>query len=374
VRVLGFGTYDVERHPRVGIILEGLRAHGEDVFEADVPLGLDTAQRIAMVQRPWLAYRLVLRLARCWWRVARRARALSRAGNFDAIVVGYLGQFDVFLARLLFPRRTIVLDQLVFGADTADDRGLARAGGARQRLLRLLDLAAVRAADLVVLDTIEHRSLLPISQRPKAVIVPVGASSDWFRAGEQRAGEQPLSPGVHGPLRVVFFGLFTPLQGTDTIAAALAKLSERGDIVVTMIGGGQGLAAAKVLAAGNHQVSWLDWVPGAELPAVVAAHDVCLGIFGTGPKALRVVPNKVYQGAAAGCAVLSSDTAPQRRALGEAALLIPPGDPHLLTDALLELSADRERVNRLGAQARALAVASFQPSSIVEPLRVRLTE
>ena len=59
---------------------------------------------------------------------------------------------------------------------------------------------------------------------------------------------------------------------------------------------------------------------GNEGPALVAGHDVCLGIFGTGVKAQLVVPNKVYQGAAAGCAVVTSDTAPQRRALGENAV------------------------------------------------------
>ena len=51
----------------------------------------------------------------------------------------------------------------------------------------------------------------------------------------------------------------------------------------------------------------------------MADHDVCLGIFGTGAKAPRVVPNKVFQGAAAGCAIVTSDTAPQRRVLGDAA-------------------------------------------------------
>ncbi len=102
---------------------------------------------------------------------------------------------------------------------------------------------------------------------------------------------------------------------------------------------------------------WLDWVPAAELPALVAAHDVCLGIFGTGDKALRVVPNKVFQGAAAGCAVVTSDTAPQRRVLGDAAVLVPPGDADALADALLGLAGDREAAGRAAAHAaRALAV------------------
>jgi glycosyltransferase involved in cell wall biosynthesis len=104
------------------------------------------------------------------------------------------------------------------------------------------------------------------------------------------------------------------------------------------------------------------------LPALVAGHDVCLGIFGTGPKALRVVPNKVFQGAAAGCAVVTSDTAPQRRALGAAALLVPHGDSAALADALRALAADRAELARLRAASHRLATARFAPDQVVGPL------
>ena len=139
-----------------------------------------------------------------------------------------------------------------------------------------------------------------------------------------------------------------------------------------MIGRGQDEAATKEAAAANQSVRWLDWVPAAELPALVAAHDVCLGIFGTGDKALRVVPNKVFQGAAAGCAVITSDTAPQRRVLGDAAVLVPPGDPAALADALLRLADDREALLKLRHAARQLAAERFTPKQVVEPLTDRL--
>src|SRR5262249_43085672 len=122
----------------------------------------------------------------------------------------------------------------------------------------------------------------------------------------------------------------------------------------------------------NTAVRWLDWVPAAELPALVAAHDVCLGIFGTGDKALRVVPNKVFQGAAAGCAVITSDTPPQRRVLGDAAVLVPPGDPEALASALLALANDREALLKLRHAAHLLAAERFTPEQVVAPLTDRL--
>lgn len=135
-----------------------------------------------------------------------------------------------------------------------------------------------------------------------------------------------------------------------------------------MIGDGQDKATTMAVADGNDAVRWLDWVPAAELAALVASHDVCLGIFGAGEKALRVVPNKVFQGAAAGCAIVTSDTAPQRRALGGAAVLVPPGDPDALAAVLLRLAGDRGEVANLGQQARQLAGEQFRPEQIVLPL------
>lgn len=179
-----------------------------------------------------------------------------------------------------------------------------------------------------------------------------------------------------GSLKVVFYGLYTPLQGTPVIGEALGRLAGA-PVEVTMIGRGQDEAETKRAAAANQSVRWLDWVPAAELPALVAAHDVCLGIFGTGDKALRVVPNKVFQGAAAGCAVITSDTAPQRRVLGtvpqeSGAVLVPPGDPAALADALLRLANDREALLKLRHAARRLAADRFTPEQVVGPLTDRL--
>ena len=104
MRVLVFGTYDMSSHPRVGIIADGLRSHGMDVQECNVPLGLDTAGRVAMLAQPWRVPLLLFRLADRWWRLARSARKMPRP---DVVLVGYLGHFDVRLARLL-DRKSVV--------------------------------------------------------------------------------------------------------------------------------------------------------------------------------------------------------------------------------------------------------------------------
>jgi len=366
MRWVAFGTYDVDRHPRVGALIEGLRAAGDDVVEVNRPLRLDTAARVEMLRRPWRLPLLAWQLSRCWLALARGARALPADQRLDAVLVGYLGHFDVHLARLLFPRTPIVLDHLVSAAGTARDRGLADGAGAKARLLAGIDAAALRRADVVVVDTPEHEHALPSTARSRAVVVPVGATAPWFDAGATRA---PARDG--DPLRVVFVGLFTPLHGTRTIGEALGLLAGDDRIRVTMVGDGQERAACQALAAANPHVTWVDWIGAAQLPAAVAAHDVSLGIVGTTDKALAVVPTKAYQGAAAGCVVVTSDTAPQREALGGAAVLVPPGDAQALAAALRGLADDRDAVRRLGRAARERALDRFSAGRVVAPLRDR---
>jgi glycosyltransferase involved in cell wall biosynthesis len=386
MRIMLFGTYDTAMHPRILTISEGLSAHGLEVAECNAPLGLSTADRVHLLAKPWIGIPTMIgRLASRWTTLATRAFRMPAP---DVVVVGYLGHFDVHLARFVFRLRgllrrkriLIVLDHLINASDTGKDRRLD--GGARQALLRMIDAGALGAADVIVVDTDEHLATLPERHRGRGVVVHVGAPAAWYDAGRAVAAQAPgddpqASPsslrasGEEGPLRVIFYGLYTPLQGTPAIGSALGKLASA-NIEVTMVGRGQDEAETKSAAAASEAVRWLGWVPAAELPALVAGHDVCLGIFGTGEKARRVVPNKVFQGAAAGCAIVTSDTAPQRRVLGEAAVLVPPGDADALAAALRELADDRDKLTELRAAARALADKSFTPAQVVAPLVEKL--
>jgi len=340
-------------------VREGFEAAGDEVLVCNEPIELPTAARVELVRKPWRALGVLLGLMRTWVRLARGARALPVP---DAVVVGYLGHLDVLLARMLWPRTPIVLDHLVSLADTARDRSIGTAwvvGG-----LSMVDRLAVRTADVVVVDTDEHRAMVSARARAKVLVVPVGAPAVWQVQAE---------PSSDGSLRVVWFGLYTPLQGAPVIGKTMALLADV-DIEWTMIGHGQDLEEAQHAAGAAARTTWVRWVDAADLPGIVATSEVCLGIFGTSDKARRVVPNKVFQGAAAGCAIVTSDTPPQRRALEDAAVFVPPGDADALAAALRALAADRSEVERLRKAARALADERFGSAQLVAPLRARLSD
>ena len=212
MRVLLFGTYDTSMHPRVATIAEGLRARGADVAECNAPLGLDTAARVDMLAHPWRAPALLARLAQRWATLTVAAR---RTPVPDAVVVGYLGHFDVHLARLLFRRVPVVLDHLVGASDTARDRRLD--GGPRQVVLRLIDSAALRAADIVVVDTDEHLAALPPRYRSRAVVIPVGAPAAWYEAAPPGASDPQASD---PPIPADPPALSDPVAASDPVAVS----------------------------------------------------------------------------------------------------------------------------------------------------------
>ena len=310
-------------------------------------------------QQPWLLPILVARIAVAWARLWIRSRGLREV---DLVVVGYMGHFDVHLARRLWPDVPVVLDHLISASDTALDRG-ARPGLV-VRLLERLDRAALEAADVPCVDTSGHLGVHPWRGPRPCSVVPVGAAEEWFHHPDAHPGR---------PLRVVFFGSFTPLQGTPVIGGeAAGLLASEPSIHLTLIGRGQDYEATRAAAAANESVEWIDWVDPDELPEVVATTYVCLGVFGTGPKALRVVPNKVFQGAAAGAAIVTSDTHAQRETPVLAAMYVPPGDACALADAVIVLASNPERLAELRAAAYERAMLSFRPASVTAPLYARV--
>ena len=97
------------------------------------------------------------------------------------------------------------------------------------------------------------------------------------------------------------------------------------------------------------------WIPYEELPDAYRAAGCALGIFGTGDKAARVIPNKVFQALACARPVVTADTPAARELLtdGADAILVPPGDPQALAGAVRRLAADdalAERVARAGRE------------------------
>lgn len=108
-------------------------------------------------------------------------------------------------------------------------------------------------------------------------------------------------------------------------------------------------------------VEWLGHVEDIA-PLYAKASIVCLPSYREG------MPKVLLEAAAAGCAVVTTDTTGCREAIlpGETGDLVPVRNSKALANALLSLINDRERRERYGHAGRSLAIERFGIESVVE--------
>lgn len=116
-----------------------------------------------------------------------------------------------------------------------------------------------------------------------------------------------------------------------------------------------------------------DWLPYENLPARIHHADILLGVFGTTPKAGRVIPNKVYQSLACGRAVITRHAnvypEPMCHANDTGLVWCDAGDAKSLAEQVAMLASDSERLNRLGSAASETSRQYFSENAIREQLK-----
>lgn len=331
MRVLYFGTYD-RAYPRNAQVISALRAAGVDVIEQHRPVW----ER----RHNWkVGLRQMLR-------VAEAERSLRHTGDVgrdaDALIVGYPGHFDLPAAKRVARGRPVIFNPLVSLHDTVvGDRGRFRQGSTAARIVHHVDRRAFRRADVVVADTNAHARFFLEEfglSANRVEVCFVGAEDRLFHPGWQ----------PERPFHALFVGKLIPLHGLETILAA-AELAP--EITFRVIGSGQ---LESLLATRPANVDWIPWVEYNDLPAEIQAAGCALGIFGSGAKAARVIPNKAFQALACGTPLITADTPAARELLadGSDALLVPPGDPIALARTIRLLAGDHETRGRIGAAGR----------------------
>lgn len=356
-RVLVVGTFDPD-YPRNRQWLRHLADAGAEVCVEAVPLWGATrfdALSGGVAGRVRLAVRMAVAMATVAWRVATARRP-------DVVVVLFPGQLDMLAAAPLARMRRIpvVFEYFISMHETmVTDRGLVGAGGVLARVLAWVDRSAARLATVVVADTPADAAFIAATTGvdPGSVaVVPIRPDPDVYAPVPDE-----VTP-VAG--RVLFYGTFIPLHGIDTIVAAAADPRCAG-AGFRIVGRGQlRHDIERLVADTGAPVTLAEPVTPQELVAEIAAAEVCLGVFGTGDKTARVVPNKVLECLAVGRPVITADTPAVRDALGDAVVRVPAGDPDALAAAVRSLIDDPSRRSELVAAGRALLAGDYSEASL----------
>jgi len=359
-----FGTYN-RGHSANRIYAAAARAAGLDVCEIHVALWEKTRDKDATYFSPLG----LLRLAAAWIAAAAKLAWRWRAsGGTPVVIVGFNGQLDVLLLRLLTLRYgpRIVYAPLVSVTETLiDDRARYPRDGRVARLFRALDRLCCRAADVVVADTQEHRRYFieRLGVEPGRVVVcHLGADNSMFRP---LPDVTPASERGE-PVEVLYFGQYLPLHGLDVVVDAIGRLALRDGLRFTFIGTGEERPRIqRLVEASRAKAEFRDWVPYEELGARIARADIVLGVFGASEKARMVVPNKVYEAARVGRAVVTADTAAIREVFTDGEnIALSRADGADLARVILALAGDAEKRRALGESASRLMQSRFSDEAL----------
>lgn len=173
----------------------------------------------------------------------------------------------------------------------------------------------------------------------------------------------PPRSDLTGPVRLVLVGRVSPRKGTDVAVAAVRILSDRGvDVTLDLVGGvfpGYEWFETEVREQADHagvaeRVRWRGVLPdvwGALAEADIALVPSRVEPFGNAAVEAMLAVRPVVAGAAQGLREIVRS--------GENGLLVAPGDPTALADAVSSLVADWTAARHRAAAAREEAVRRF---------------
>ncbi len=268
----------------------------------------------------------------------RALRALrARPGDFDIVHDNQgLGYGMLGVRRLGVPLVTSIHHPI------SVDRRLDLAGrNLRERLsksrwygfVRMQRRVARRAGPLLTVSSSSKDDICrDFRIKPEKVhIIPLGVDTRLFRP-------RPEQPRVPGRI-VAVTSADLPLKGLPTLLRAVAKLVTERDAHLVVIGTPSAATRDQLtqLALGE-RVTFASGLPDAEYARVLASAEVA------------VIPS-LYEGfslpavehMASGTPLIASRAGALPEVTGDAALLVPPGDPEELASALRELLGDQEK-------------------------------
>jgi glycosyltransferase involved in cell wall biosynthesis len=287
--------------------------------------------------------------------------AARRVGRADVVVVSSPTFFSIvsawFLARL--KRAAFVVEvrdlwpAIFVELGVLTNRWLIR-------LLERFELRVYRAADAVVVVSEGFRRDLITRGVPTAKVHTIrnGVDLDRFgpTASDADSTRSLLGAGDRETL-VLYLGAHGISHGLDAVIDAAALLRDR-PIHFALVGEGAEKRRLEQRATelGLDNLAFHPGVRSEEVPAIVAAADICLVPLRDVPLFATFIPSKMFELLAAGKPVIGSVRGEAAQLLNEAgAMVVEPDNPVALAAAICTLANDRARRNRMGVEARTAA-------------------
>jgi glycosyltransferase involved in cell wall biosynthesis len=349
LRVCYFGTYRAN-YTRNKILLAGLHARKNvRVFECHVQLWHGIEDRVEQASGGWRNPRFWARVVSTYWRLFR---AHNRTPAYDVMLIGYPGQFDTYLGRLLtwWRRKPMALDILMSLHLVAEERGLVERNPGTGRLLFRLEKTGLSLPDMLISENDAYESYYRRRfdlEKERFEQVPHGADDRTFYPRARVRND--------GVFRVTYHGGYLPSHGLDAVIGAAKLLDHETDVQFHFFGDGPEKERIMKIASDEalENVVFHGFVTMDELLESIAQTDVSLGVFGSTKQSHYTIQNKIWEGLAMARPVISGDSEIVRESLthGEHIYLVERDDAESLAEGLRTLRDDpelRENISRLG--------------------------
>jgi len=301
--------------------------------------------------------------------------AFTRITKPAAVWVPSFRQRDYSAARRFADKHGIplVFDPLISAWDKAVfERNKFDETSRKSTRLLSWERSLFSGADLVIADTSPHaRFFIEKLSAPekRTYVIPVGAEETLFKQ------QKNVTAAVDSPPEILFFGSFISLQAPEVIVEAARQVKEAR---WTMLGGGPLRSLCEQKSQDSPHVHYEDWLPYRKLPERIGRADLLLGIFGSSPKAGRVIPNKVYQSLACGRPLVTRESTAYPHQLennmGNGITFIPPADPGALASAVLSMLAARDQFGEWGQRAHNTYQTWFSRARVKKALLTALAQ
>jgi len=210
VKVCYFGTYR-QQYSRNKIMIAALEAAGIDVVQCHATLWRGIEDRVETTKGGW-------KRPSFWWRVltayTRLIWRFLHVRDFDILMVGYPGQFDVFLAKIFakLRRKPLVWDVFMSIYLVAKERMLDRESHFTVNLIRKIEAHALSLPDRLIQDTSEYvrwfQNEYGLSP-DRFSLVPTGADNRIFDPTKVEPTER------RGDFLVLYYGTLHPQPWCD---------------------------------------------------------------------------------------------------------------------------------------------------------------
>ena len=307
------------------------------------------------------------RFALTAWRAQRRIDA-------DVIVAckPLLASFGAALAVRLRKGTPVILDI------DDDELALTAVGASASLVSRIKDPTGnlyTRLAGSMQRRADGHFSVMEAYQRQYGgVVVPHGRDVRvWDPARYDREAVR-RKLGFNDRERVVgFVGTPRPHKGVDQILAAVKTLG-RPDVRVLVVGVEDDDAYVRDLQrAYPDALRTIGLRPYVEMPYYLAAIDVVALPQQNTPEGRGQVPAKLFDAMAMGKAIVASSVGGIPEHLGDAGLLVPPGDAGELAAAIGRLLDDRNLARALGERARRRCIERYSYEAMLDSMNDEIT-